>query len=740
MGESLIPKIYTQPTVNLPNIPIQSSFISQVKSLQPHLPQIRGTNSVFLTQFMPRTSMSTSLTTFQKQTPLKFGDKIPYKIKLSTNTSLNNQPKQNASILNKSELYQIMQEIENLKKQGYIPEEQAEKLKLEFMCNYLFGKDNEIFRKSINKLKEQHEKIENDTSLTEEQKVIRIDKLLDSFETENKLLKDFFNLQTNNTDDETSVKQKVLISELNKILNTLNIPMSLKDSDSHSIQGFGLPQEFVYIFEKFDEKNFHLLPIALTILFSKNLYNINTIEEKAKIISTLTDNEILAQNPNFVKTILLYTDLDCRTKNDILNSPSQKHIDTIEQYFGQNNISEDILLALSTQEKPDIEIAQNLLKEIGIIKNKNISDMFNFCVKDTDSNNLDFVKKYVLNNELIESGRLETIMRSIKNADINNEDIKNSIIKILTSKSINSCDKAKMINSINDDNISYLEEILKCIDIPSKYKTAIFEILNYENIERARKIINNKNISYDKKDLCIRFSNNNNLDWLEKLSQYKSNAFVFAEFETQGASFFSDIQEYHKRTIEYLNGQCSIKQIVELMNVDEQKKTFLERNLNAAFENPLFENYPYSYPSNVQELNPLIYDDNSKSSIVKEFPEHTSKSEILKETELGDVVQLNNQIYINEGNKLSKWNISKEAVDKLFPPVKRFQFIQKNIGDCGLLAKLIGLMNHPLGRIYLYKCFSQEGHDILCTINPYINFIGKGTRRYKNGELPDIEQ
>lgn len=123
----------------------------------------------------------------------------------------------------------------------------------------------------------------------------------------------------------------------------------------------------------------------------------------------------------------------------------------------------------------------------------------------------------------------------------------------------------------------------------------------------------------------------------------------------------------------------------------------------------------------------------NNETFVKEYPRTMNHNEILKTTDLADVVSIDNVAYINEGKSLTKLNMTAKMYEKLFPPVKRHDTYQGQIGDCYLVSVLAKSMENPRAKIELYKLFRQEGNDIYVNLPKYKEQFGEV--KFTNGEI-----
>lgn len=139
------------------------------------------------------------------------------------------------------------------------------------------------------------------------------------------------------------------------------------------------------------------------------------------------------------------------------------------------------------------------------------------------------------------------------------------------------------------------------------------------------------------------------------------------------------------------------------------------------------------------DLSTDVYKDAEKvlnnKPVIPEYPEKTNKKTILSKTRTGDVVSIGGKMYINDGKKLNRWNITGEKYLELFSPILRFTAKQARLGDCYFVAVIDNMMSKPEFRIKLYEMFSQEGDDIILHLKGLDTYKYKNKIRFKNGEI-----
>lgn len=115
------------------------------------------------------------------------------------------------------------------------------------------------------------------------------------------------------------------------------------------------------------------------------------------------------------------------------------------------------------------------------------------------------------------------------------------------------------------------------------------------------------------------------------------------------------------------------------------------------------------------------------------------KSQMIKTTSnaqnvAGEVVEKNGSLYVNDGSKLVKLNISAETYLELFPPVDRYDVNQNSIGDCYFVSGcLTDLMKNGEAYAELLQLFSEDSSG-----NITVKFAGSLSSypvTFQNGQL-----
>ncbi len=138
------------------------------------------------------------------------------------------------------------------------------------------------------------------------------------------------------------------------------------------------------------------------------------------------------------------------------------------------------------------------------------------------------------------------------------------------------------------------------------------------------------------------------------------------------------------------------------------------------------------------DLSVDVYNDlalvKSGKSIVPEFPEGTDLKTAFEQTSTGDAIEVGNKMYINDGNTLVEWNMTKEKYLELFPPVQRFTTTQSlTISNCHLIQTLGLAMHNPNARAQFLQSFELNGNDVVVTVKSLEDY--NGSKTFTNGEI-----
>ncbi len=84
----------------------------------------------------------------------------------------------------------------------------------------------------------------------------------------------------------------------------------------------------------------------------------------------------------------------------------------------------------------------------------------------------------------------------------------------------------------------------------------------------------------------------------------------------------------------------------------------------------------------------------------------------------GEIVEIDNKLYANDGDSLIELNISAEKYLELFPPISRYQTSQGGTGDCAVVAAIVEGINNPKTFAKLLSIFSEdENNNLIVNLN-----------------------
>lgn len=96
----------------------------------------------------------------------------------------------------------------------------------------------------------------------------------------------------------------------------------------------------------------------------------------------------------------------------------------------------------------------------------------------------------------------------------------------------------------------------------------------------------------------------------------------------------------------------------------------------------------------------------------EQFKTLSNKSEILKNTQFGDVFSVGDNMYVRTQDAYTHLNMSKSMYEKLFPPIERYCLAQTE-NSCHFVATLDGMIKNPQTRVRLYEMFEQTGEHTI---------------------------
>ena len=113
------------------------------------------------------------------------------------------------------------------------------------------------------------------------------------------------------------------------------------------------------------------------------------------------------------------------------------------------------------------------------------------------------------------------------------------------------------------------------------------------------------------------------------------------------------------------------------------------------------------------------------------------KSQMIKSYstgEAGEVVEQNGSLYVNDGNKMVKLNISADTYLKLFAPVQRYDINQNSIGDCYFVSGcLTDMMKNGKSYAQVLQMFSENSNGDITV--KFSGSLGSYPVTFENGQL-----
>ena len=603
---------------------------------------------------------------------------------------------------------EIIEEIQYFLDDGYISEDILPKYEDFFKNNYILDGEycfNEMNKKVIvlDGLKGNDEE--------------RFDKL--SFDTRQKLIDTNYEFFEKKVVDDAEVLEKIVsILPEEKINyycdNTSKIPELMKDIVDSLLHI--IPRQFSKLENKYKEKdNDKKNDCINNILLKMSFMNILYPENYRTLIKTTIFDEIKKGNINFLAL----------EKIDISQKPDDKYLKTIVLDF-ENEINEKI------NNIPNID---SLGAVKFCLKNLNLDKIDLEKIEDTVSNAKDkqFIYEILSKIPLLTNNKDRDkdklfIIELLNSAKDNPEQIKRLINIDGYNRSIIISGK-KMFERVGDNLV--IEKLLKR-NIDKNLYRKIFSNLTENNvvaIENYLDITPEIDLKHIIKLLVLR-----NFSDLKDATKCEKIVGQLSEFSKDLDKDFCP-----EKFDEYGQNLFRLSSLVDL-------KLFAPKKFNEIKDSGYFDlcknnDFGIEYLrllSSKSNLNENIYNDLEKlknnEEIIPSYSKGTSLETVFAQSKCGDVVEIGEKLYINDGSRMIKWQMTKQKYLELFPPVKRFINLQNGVGNCYFISSISSLMNNPKTRVNLYKSFKQEGNDVLVTIKSYEDY--KGTVRIENSELP----
>lgn len=309
------------------------------------------------------------------------------------------------------------------------------------------------------------------------------------------------------------------------------------------------------------------------------------------------------------------------------------------------------------------------------------------------------------------------IAEVVKKVNKNNYKILEKMINPEVSKSPHLINRVcQIFTKLEDKNINAVEKALACCD-KLKADNSIIEYVNDNDINILPVLLSTRqHENYDINAFMQIFKDIPNADKLfdtpEKIERFSKSFEWFSRFCTTNVENMFNV-----------NG---VKNLLVLKHTNPQKYEKMDEVVKLVQYNkiPL---YMTKKLSAFGEFSPLVMSDIEKlqkgESIIPKFKKNTPLQAILNSTKLADVISVDNELLINNGDGLIPLKMTEETYLKLFPPVERFASSQGSIGNCRFISSgLNNSMINPRARINLYRMIEQDGKDIIVTIPRYENY------------------
>lgn len=469
-------------------------------------------------------------------------------------------------------------------------------------------------------------------------------------------------------------------------------------------------------------------------------FNLPVIESQVLKISMLVNKAINRKNPNGKK--LNYTDdqlilfQDCLTNQEAFNRIIDNNLLDIKDENGNYKYNITEIAAILVLKKAVFEIFKERILSQEPINTHEIFSMGLYF-----AGNFDIQPMYPSPESVLNYSKVKEELNDInkKTLSIIKRDLIN--LKRIDGEYVFSSKFKNFFLFYSNLMLTGHENLAKDIltritdDLDFDFETRLYDSnLSFEKTAAYKKNIENRNLFLEK---------NTDGEYKYQSKQIKEAA-LLSDKDFDRLKYFEDYDFNGEKWAEPIGPYITL----ELIKLSDDNIEFLRENkiLDAFKNNKIFQNTFRDIChtlNNDSKLSETISEDikllkEGKTSSVIEFDEAVSKEEDLKNTKQADVIKIGEKMYINDRNSLIEFNISKEKFDELFSLVNKFATAQGESGDCYFVAALIGLMNNPLTRPYIYSSFNEIGRDILCTIRSYKNY--KGTTIFKGGKVTPADR
>jgi len=186
----------------------------------------------------------------------------------------------------------------------------------------------------------------------------------------------------------------------------------------------------------------------------------------------------------------------------------------------------------------------------------------------------------------------------------------------------------------------------------------------------------------------------------------------------------------------------ALKQIKAILNVATNSSTNLSYSLsniqdiitssNTNFNNEILADAQILVEASTKD-DPDAY---IKSQMIKDGSGQTL-TQLASSTSVGDVVEKDGKLYVNDSGKMVALGISADTYLELFPPVERFFVEQNSYNDCFFIATtLMESMEKPAARAKILQMFSENSNGDITVTFPGISDYPV---TFQNGKLKETD-
>lgn len=286
-------------------------------------------------------------------------------------------------------------------------------------------------------------------------------------------------------------------------------------------------------------------------------------------------------------------------------------------------------------------------------------------------------------------------------------------------------DKGELILSMNDigeiiDRVLTDSEIVQLESILNSNKFGIFKqkLTAKQILDRLDRTISNTYLSRLKKEfpesksfeMYLQYIHDDN-DYNLLVKMLKNNVYDFdfiklARENKEIGEAMNYILDNNPYRLLYL--RHNLKDLSEMKNLVDKVKALNEAGIQKLDpdDHENFKKHKF-YTDNYINDKKI-----NNENYVRKYSSQTSTSQILQEVPMGEVLKIDNDLYVIDNNKLIKLNMKESTYKRLFPQGSRFASKQGALGDCWLVATIDGLLQSPVGRAKLLQLFEERNGNI----------------------------